>query len=372
MAQTLIGVFDNQSDAQQVAQELIGLGIDRTHVRVSSQDASRQGSSSSEDKGFWESVKDVLGFGDDDNDHYGLREAHRRGGTVVTVTTDDKWTDQVADVMRRHNVINLDERAQQWKSQGWSGYDRYQPSADAGTTQMADMDVASTATAGTPMASAGMTGGTMAGADMTTGARMTAGATHAAAHTQQGAEAIPVVEEEIRVGKREVSRGGVRVVSRVTERPVEENVNLREEHVHVERHAVDRPLTAADANAAFRERTIEATETAEEAVVSKNARVVEEVVVNKDVDQRTETVRDTVRRTDVDVQRTDADEARFRPAYEFADETSADARFRGRAFDEVETDLRSSYEQRNPGSRWDDVRDAVRSRYGRSSNKSNA
>jgi hypothetical protein len=142
--------------------------------------------------------------------------------------------------------------------------------------------------------------------------------------------------------------------------------------VNVERRPVDRPLTGADLNNAFKERTIEATETGEEAVVAKSAHVVEEVVVNKEVGQRTETVRDTVRRTDVDVQQVQggATDERFRPAYAFADEISADTRYHGRSFDEVETDLRSSYEQRNPNSRWDDVRDAVRSRYGRS--RSNA
>ncbi|HEX8746221.1 MAG TPA: YsnF/AvaK domain-containing protein [Pyrinomonadaceae bacterium] len=112
---------------------------------------------------------------------------------------------------------------------------------------------------------------------------------------------IPVVEEELRVGKREVEKGGVRVTSKVTETPVEEEVRLREEHVNVERRPVDRPVSSADN--AFREGTIEVTERAEEAVVAKNARVVEEVVVNKDVNKRTEQVRDVVHRTDVDVQK---------------------------------------------------------------------
>jgi uncharacterized protein (TIGR02271 family) len=111
---------------------------------------------------------------------------------------------------------------------------------------------------------------------------------------------IPVVEEELRVGKREVEKGGVRITNRVTETPVEEEVRLREEHINVERRPVDRPVSNADN--AFQSGAIEVTETAEEAVVAKNARVVEEVVVNKDVQERTETVRDTLHRTDVDVE----------------------------------------------------------------------
>jgi uncharacterized protein (TIGR02271 family) len=118
-----------------------------------------------------------------------------------------------------------------------------------------------------------------------------------------GEVAIPVMEEELQVGKRQVERGGARVRSRVIERPVEEVVRLREERVRVERRPVNRPVTEADLRA-FREGTIEVTERAEEPVVSKQARVIEEVVVGKDVGERTETVRDTVRRTEVDVEET--------------------------------------------------------------------
>jgi uncharacterized protein (TIGR02271 family) len=116
--------------------------------------------------------------------------------------------------------------------------------------------------------------------------------------------AIPVVEEEIAVGKREVERGGVRVRTEVEERPVEEKVNLREEHVKVERRPVDRPASEADIQRAQQAGTIDVREKAEQAVVQKNARVVEEVVVGKEATQRTETVRDTVRKTDVEVEET--------------------------------------------------------------------
>ena len=81
---------------------------------------------------------------------------------------------------------------------------------------------------------------------------------------------------------------------------MQEQVALREERVSVERRPVDRPIAAGDD--AFRERTIEATETAEEAVVAKEARVTEEVVVRKQSEERTQTVSDTVRRTEVEVE----------------------------------------------------------------------
>jgi uncharacterized protein (TIGR02271 family) len=122
---------------------------------------------------------------------------------------------------------------------------------------------------------------------------------------------LPVIEEGIKVGKREVASGGVRVTQRVTDRPVEENVTLRDERVYVERRPVNQPAASVGADA-FKEGVMEITETDEEAVVAKEARVVEEVVVSKDVTERQEVVRDTVKRTDVEVQELDAGTAASR------------------------------------------------------------
>jgi len=99
--------------------------------------------------------------------------------------------------------------------------------------------------------------------------------------------------------KREVSTGGVRVYSRLTETRVSESVNLREEHASIDRRPVDRPATAADLKEGF----VEVRETAEEPVIAKTARVIEEVVVGKESTTRTETVNDTVRGTNVEVER---------------------------------------------------------------------
>lgn len=135
--------------------------------------------------------------------------------------------------------------------------------------------------------------------------RRDTGAATAAMSNETGDVTLPVIEERIKVGKRQVERGGVRVEQRVTERPVEETVTLREEHVTVERRPVNQPVDATNMEA-FKEGVIEVTEMGEEAVVSKQARVVEEVVVGKEVTEHQETLRDTVRRTDVEVEQLDA------------------------------------------------------------------
>ena len=115
-------------------------------------------------------------------------------------------------------------------------------------------------------------------------------------------ETVPVVEEGLEVGKRRIATGGVRVTSSVSERPVEETVTLREERVEADRHPADRELSPEEAEAAFQGGTVEMTGTAEEIEVGKTARVVGEVALGKRVGEREETVRDTVRRTEVEVE----------------------------------------------------------------------
>lgn len=117
------------------------------------------------------------------------------------------------------------------------------------------------------------------------------------------AESVPVVEEELAVSRRKVLRGGVRVTSRVEEQPVEETVTLREEHVAAERQPVDRKLSGDEAEAAFRDKVVEMTETAEELEVEKEARVVEEIALRKEAEEHERTVKDKVRRTEVEVEK---------------------------------------------------------------------
>ncbi len=135
------------------------------------------------------------------------------------------------------------------------------------------------------------------------------GAQYRANANDVGQVTLPVVEEGLQVGKREVESGGVRLRSHVVERPVEEVVRLRQERVNVERRPVNRPVSEDYLNA-FQDGVIEVTETNEEAVVAKQSRVVEEVVVNKEVSERDKTIRDTVRRNEVEVEKLDRKNAK--------------------------------------------------------------
>lgn len=117
---------------------------------------------------------------------------------------------------------------------------------------------------------------------------------------------VEVVEEELVVGKAKSVTGGVRVTSEVEEREVEETVNLREERVSAEQRPADRKLSPDEADKAFEEKTVEVMGTTEEATPKKEARVVGEVEIGKETEEREETVRGTVRKTDVKVEEVDA------------------------------------------------------------------
>lgn len=195
--------------------------------------------------------------------------------------------------------------------------------------------------------------------------------------TGEGDTVLPVIAEEMQVGKREVSAGGVAVTSHVQEVPVEQDVQLREEHIDIERRPADRPVGRGEH--AFEERTVEVSAMAEEPVVQKTARVVEEVVVHKDVGARTETIRDTVRRTDVDVQRFDPSQyeehlrsrygreaklEEYEPAYRFGGQLRSDERFSGRDWSEIEPHAQEHWEKKKPGT-WERFKDAVKHAFGK-------
>jgi uncharacterized protein (TIGR02271 family) len=292
-------------------------------------------------------VAGLVDFGvpEDEAEYYA--EAVRRGSTLVSVVTEEENLARAQEIMNRHNPIDLEERASMWQANGWQGY---QADAQPYTADQINQEREQYRT-------------------LATGEQTK----------------FDVVEEELHVGKREVEKGGVRVHSYVTETPVREQVNLRQEHVRVDRHPVDRPASEADINA-FHEGVIEVAEHAEEAVVSKQARVVEEVVVGKEVNERTETVEDTVRRTDVEVEQMNTGtrfqpfetyDQRFRthyqtnfansgygydqfmPAYRYGYGLATNDQYRGYDWTRLEPEARRTWEADHPNT-WDRFKDAIR------------
>lgn len=373
MQHTLVAVFDNRTDAQKALEDLVASGFSRQSARLSEGDPTGQsslqstsGASTTATTGegsIGSSIKnffiDIFGT-DRSTDAQMYSAAVTRGHYVLTLTADSEpEVERAADIVERYGPVDIDEHAQQWGAMG--GQDSMR--MGAGSMQQGQGMSQQSAP---PVPGAGMQGSGLQGSQYQ--------------DSQQRADsaAIPVIQEELKVGKREVQRGGVRIYQRVVETPVTETVGLREEHLNVERHAVDRPVTAADVNA-FQETTIELRESAEEAVVEKTARVVEEVVVGKEVTQRQENISDTVRHTEVEIEQLSPDDdAYFRghwtsnygnaggtyeeyaPAYSYGSSMARSQTYRGRPWSDVEGSLRSDWESRNPGSTWDKVKAAIR------------
>jgi uncharacterized protein (TIGR02271 family) len=386
MQHTLVAVFDNRSDAQNAMDELLASGFTRDNVYVSSADLSGTTTTAgttlgtTHEEGVGASIKHFFEnlFGSDHDDHATRYSTAVAGGQhVLTLTTSSEpEVERAADVIERFGPIDIDERhdlAGNAASLGTSAYQpQSSPSLAAGSMQ------------------SGMRGGNLSGSLSDSTLRSDSLQRDTAVDQTTGKAAIPVVQEEVRVGKRQVERGGVRVFSRMVETPVNETVSLREEHVSVERRPVDQPINPADV-AALKDQTIELRETAEEAVVQKSARVVEEVVVGKEVSQRQQNIKDTVRHTEVEVQplqgsALDDDDTYYRndwqtnyaslggtyddyaPAYRYGNEMRRDARYQGRNWDDVESDLRSDWDTRygsSGSSTWERMKAAVRSGWNR-------
>jgi len=440
MAKTIVGLFDTFTEAQGAVQDLVNKGFPRDNISIAANNATGEYTQSSASSEQWSGTATgaaagatiggigglLVGLGalaipgvgpivaagpliaaltgagvgavaggligaltdigvpEEEAGYYA--EGVRRGGTLVTINAEESMVDQAIDILEDHNAVDVEQRALSWKQSGWTGYSSTaKPYTADEITRERERYRTTTPTPSTVSTVA-------AGAAATSTRPIPPQPNRRDTSVTGGKETtLPVIEEEVQVGKRTVSRGGVRVYTRVTEKPVEEQVQLRKEQVSVERRPVNRAVRGTDRDA-FKEGTIEMTETSEEAVVSKQARVVEEVVVRKDAQERTETVRDTVRRTDVEVEKLGAErgqgasgfaayDAEFRknftgtygsrgknytyekyaPAYRYGYDLVSDKRYSGKDWSTFESDARRDWETRNPGqSTWEDVKDAVR------------
>jgi stress response protein YsnF len=275
MAQTVIGIFDTAAEAQQAVERLVSSGFLRDRVDLSLHNESSQYISGDRyddrtDDGLGEKISRFFkSLFDSDDDREKYASVARRGAAVVTVTADDNdEAERARDLLDEAGAVDVDERSKAYANGIWSGSTTgtSNPERTTYSDTYEDTDVDRT--------------------------RVT--------DEIDKNRSIPIIEEELRVGKREVERGGVRIRSRIVERPVEETVRLREERVTVDRNTVDRPASGTDFDT-FREGEIEIKQRSEVPVVNKEARVVEEINLNKDVREREETIRDTVRKTEVEI-----------------------------------------------------------------------
>ena len=249
-------------------------------------------------------------------------EGVRRGSSLLKLRLDEEDVDRAMEVLERGNVVDVEERGTAYRKSGWTGFDesaayydkasaeeerlRYSPGrTPIDTTATATDKATATGTATATGAAASTATGSSSGLSSAAAAMRDVNAEGTRTSTSEQEVQIPVVEEQINIGKRKVEHGGVRVRSYVVETPVDEQVRLRDETIIVEHRPGGPPEGIAEVPAdAFRERTIEVTETGEEPVVSKTAHVRETVVVRKEVEEHAEKIHDTVRHTEVEIEDT--------------------------------------------------------------------
>jgi stress response protein YsnF len=265
MVQTVIGIFDSSRQVQQAVQQLYDSGFSDKDVDVSVHSASEyetdeyQSREENKEDGIGERIARFFrSLFDSEEDSRKYATVARRGTVVTVQARSQEEAQRASEILDAFGAIDVDERVREYEGE----LHEHEAESSRGENR---------------------------------------------SYSNEGrSRSIPVIEEDFQVGKREVQSGGVRIRSRIIERPVEESLRLREEFVNVERNPVNRPANESDLST-FKEEEIEMKQTAEIPVVKKEARVVEEINLKKDVRERDEVIKDTVKRKDVEVEDLDAD-----------------------------------------------------------------
>jgi uncharacterized membrane protein len=145
VAKTVIGLMANLGDAQAVVRALVESGIaqddigfmaNQKHQLPSTANLNEsEGSGTLAGAGTGAALAGAslgalaggligsltnLGVPEEEAHYYA--EAVRRGGIVITVAADKAAQTNVAvAIMRRHGAVDIDQRATEWKKQGWKG-----------------------------------------------------------------------------------------------------------------------------------------------------------------------------------------------------------------------------------------------------------
>lgn len=250
----VVTLFDTAEHAEAARRNLEKAGFSANDISVVGKLGLPGDASTLRRPGLWQKL-----FGRDIEEHearvYG--KTVEAGGVVLTLRTPDSQLSKAMGILNQHNVVDVRSRAIE------SGY-------------LAKDAVAEPAPP-IPMPAKPLT------TDIGKG------------------EVLRLAEEQIEVGKRLVTEGTTRIRRFVVQKPVEAQVTLHEEHVEIVRRAVADPSYVKDID--WSDRTIEIVETIEQPVVSKSTHIAEEVLIGKKGTDRVETVKDTVRRQQVEVER---------------------------------------------------------------------
>jgi uncharacterized protein (TIGR02271 family) len=257
----IVTLFDTAQHAEAAKSNLAKAGFSTNDMSVVSAAELPNGGNALREPGLWHRL-----FGSDIEQHeaevYG--KAVETGGVVLTVRAADPDVPKAIGILNQHNVVDVQDRAVQT--------------------------------------------GLLSKAEAIPVAAAVAAAVPAKPLTSDVSkeQVLRLAEEQLEVGKKLIEQGTTRIRRFVTEKPVEAKVTLHEEHAQVVRRAVSDPSYVQDID--WSDQTVEVLETAEQAVVSKSSHIAEEVVVGKTGSDHVETIKDTVRRQQVEVERVAASE----------------------------------------------------------------
>jgi uncharacterized protein (TIGR02271 family) len=358
---TVIGLFERKDEAMRAYAQLLAEGYARADLDILTND-DKDDEPKLARMHSWVPTPDV--------DIYlaGVRD----GSTIVTANVGDSAVARAASILGSFDMVNINQRA-----------------------ALLAKKVPAVAAAGIGSAAAAVTSAATTAATAT--ARTVAVAANVPKQTPAVAAAPPrevaltdaarndnvleVIEEDFAVGKQQVERGRMRIYNVVTEREVAKNVTLKDETIRVQRRPVSRAVEI-DPNI-FKPRSFEMVEMDEIAQVKKTARVVEEVALGKDVIDKVETIKETLKRQDVQVEEIPAARAfesynddfknfyakhlankgvtfeSLAPTFRFGHGLATREPFRSSPWSAVESDARRIWEEKNPGT-WDQSKAVVK------------
>jgi len=259
----IVTLYDTVDHAEAARRNLVAAGFPPTEISTIDSKTLGLTSDKLREPGLWHRL-----FGRDIQQFEATLYGHSvdSGGVIVTVRVPEADVARATSILNAHQAVDVLKRAEQ---QGLLAAQAPKP-------------VPSAPPATQPVA-------------------MPEPAMRAATSTASGEEVLALAQEEINVGKRLVQEGTTRIRRFVIETPVEAQVTLHEEHSRVIRRAIADPNYIR--NIDWTDKTIEVTESIEEPVVTKSAHITEEVVIQREGSDKVKTLRDRVRRQQVEVER---------------------------------------------------------------------
>src|SRR5215831_11845229 len=268
--ETIVAVFDTRAHADAAVKALRAGGFANADISIFDEDRLASGQKAMaagvKEAGLWQRL-----FGDDVYEHEAAvyHQTLKHGGVVVSARVMDNEVAHAIAILDLHRPVDVHDRA-----------------VTTGIAPAAHVEAVEKKIDAVPLA-----------------------AVQQVAVTPKLAEAhdgvLRLAEEQLEVGKRSVETGRTRVRRYVTEREASADVTLHNEHAEVLRRAISDPKYIGEIDWADGE--IEVVETAEHALAKKTAHIVEEVSLKKVGTDRVETVKDKIRRQQVEIQRVGPD-----------------------------------------------------------------